>query len=116
MQSIADGDRHRGADHLHGDAADRRAALKDRHGQKADVELLAERVEDRADQQRAEQALRHGAQSVDAVALERDLNVLALEKRFEFTHISTSEKSRPDRCLDTCKDNIPCFLRLSMII
>ena len=40
--------------------------------------LLAQRLDDGADQQAGEQALRHRAHGVDAVAVRRDNNVLAL--------------------------------------
>ena len=42
------------------------------------MQLLGKGVEDRADQQGAEQALRHGTQRVNSVALQGDLNVFPL--------------------------------------
>ena len=41
-------------------------------------QLLAQRLDDGADEQGAEQALGHGPQGVDAIPLGRDLNVFAL--------------------------------------
>ena len=48
--------------------------------------LGTEGVEDGADQQGTEQALCHGAQRIDSVALQGDLNVLALHECFNFAH------------------------------
>ena len=73
VQRVADG---RG----HGRARDcRRIAA--RRDQKRQPQLLAQRLDDRADQQAGEQSLRHRAHGVDAVAVRRDHDVLALEKR-----------------------------------
>ena len=49
-------------------------------GEKANVELGADGVEDRADQQGTEESLSHGAQGVNAVPLGGDHNVFALQK------------------------------------
>ena len=89
MQRGADGHGDARADHRGGEAADGvgdRADGDDGRGQKADVQLLAEGIEDGAHQQRAEQALRHGAERVHAVLLEGADDALAGEKGFEFIH------------------------------
>ena len=93
MQRIADGDGHGRADHERSASADRIADLirrgtkfKDDLVQEPDVELLSQRVQNRTDEQGAEQTLRHRTELVDPVAAQRDLNVLALEERFEFAH------------------------------
>ena len=57
-----------GAGHLESELAD--------IDQELGGELLAQSLDDSADEQRAEQALGHGPQGVDAVALGRDDNVL----------------------------------------
>ena len=51
-----------------------------------DAQLRTERLDDRADEQRAEEALRHCAERIDAVALGRNFNVFAFAERFEFFH------------------------------
>ena len=78
LERVADGDRHRRAGDGHGVGADIR--------QKRNAQLRAERLDDRADQQRAEEALRHCAERIDAVALGRNFNVFAFAERFEFFH------------------------------
>ena len=57
--------------------------LIDCYGEKMpeETQLLAQRLDDGADQQAGEQSLRHRAHGVDAVAVRRDHDVLALEKR-----------------------------------
>ena len=50
------------------------------------AQLRAERLDDRADEQRAEEALRHCSERIDAVALGRNFNVFAFAERFEFFH------------------------------
>lgn len=55
-------------------------------GEKANVELGADGVEDRADQQGTEESLSHGAQGVNAVPLGGDHNVFALQKAFDLFH------------------------------
>ena len=82
LQRVADGDRHRRAGDGH-----RVAAHVD---EQLYVKLRAERLDDRADQQRAEQTLRHRAERVDAVALRGDLNVLPLQKCLDFSHFHSS--------------------------
>ena len=54
--------------------------------QEGNAELGADGIEDRAYQQRAEQTLRHGAQSVNAVTLEGEDHILALTEFFPFFH------------------------------
>ena len=118
VQRIADGHRHRRADHERCAPADRVAdrgvALaegEDDRVEKTDVELLTERVEDRADQQRAEQALCHRAERVDTVAPQRDLNILSLQKVPEPLHSAFLQKiSMLYRCHDTCKAYYKVFL------
>ena len=118
VQRIADGRRHRRADHERCAPADRVAdrgvALaegEDDRVEKTDVELLTERVEDRADQQRAEQALCHRAERVDTVAPQRDLNILSLQKVPEPLHSAFLQKiSMLYRCHDTCKAYYKVFL------
>ena len=90
---MTNGDRHCRTDHQRGAAANRIADRgltlaegEDDGVEKTDVELLTERVEDRADQQRAKQTLRHRAERVDAVAPQRDLDVLSLQKVPESLH------------------------------
>ena len=56
-------------------------------GEKADAELAAQGVQNRPDEQRAEKALGHGPQGVDAVALGGDHNVLPPEKSSNCFHI-----------------------------
>jgi len=51
------------------------------------VELGADGVEDRADQQGTEESLSHGAQGVNAVPLGGDHNVLPPEKSSNCFHI-----------------------------
>ena len=60
----------------HGRTAHGRGVVPDGH-QHGDAQLLAQGVEDGADQQAGEQALRHGAQGVDQVPLGGDDDVLA---------------------------------------
>ena len=89
MQRIAYGNRHRRADHGRGKFAYRVARFADldkRLSQKRNAQLRAERVENRADEQRAEKTLRHCAERVYTVALEADLNILALEKCLDLGH------------------------------
>ena len=78
LERVADGDRHRRAGDGHRIGADVR--------QKRNAQLRAERLDDRADEQRAEEALRHCAERIDAVALGRNFNVFAFAERFEFFH------------------------------
>ena len=54
--------------------------------QEADVELGAHGVQNGADEQRAEEALGHRPQGVDAVAADGEDDVLAFEKRFDVFH------------------------------
>ena len=61
----------------HGRACDRRR-IAARRDQECNAGLLAQRLDDGADQQAGEQPLRHRAHGVDAVAVRRDNNVLAL--------------------------------------
>ena len=68
LQRVADGHGHGRAGHLESELAD--------IDQELGGELLAQSLDDSADEQRAEQALGHGPQGVDAVALGRDDNVL----------------------------------------
>jgi hypothetical protein len=118
VQRIADGYRHRWADHQRCAAADRVAdrgvALaegEDDRVEKTDVELLTECVENRADQQRAEQALRHRAERVDAVAPQRDFNILSLQEVPEPLHSAFLQKiSMLYMCHDTCKAYYKDFL------
>ena len=63
----------------HGRACDCRC-IAARRDQKRKPQLLAQRLDDRADQQAGEQTLRHRAHGVDAVAVRRDDDVLAFEK------------------------------------
>ena len=56
------------------------AIVDELRGEKADAELTAQGVQDGADQQGAEQALGHGPQGVDTVALGGDDDVLPPEK------------------------------------
>ena len=55
--------------------------------QKFDPKLLAQCVEDGADKEGAEQALSHGAEGINAVALEGEYDVFAFEECFEFCHL-----------------------------
>ena len=66
----------------HGRTAHRRGVAAD-GGEDRHTSLRAERVEYRADEQRAEKALCHGSQRVYAIAPERELDVLPLQKRLE---------------------------------
>ena len=50
------------------------------------MELGTDGVEDGSDQQRAEQALGHGAQSVDAVPLGGEDDVFAFQKCLDIFH------------------------------
>ena len=118
MQGKADGDGDTGADHQGGEAADGVAdgAFPGTDGdddglQEADVELLADGVEDGADKQGAEQALGHGPEGVDSVALAGEQDVLPLKERFELTHgFSLSVSGRSYRILPFI---IPVQQRLS---
>ena len=57
---------------------------------KRDAELLADRIDDRADQQRAEQTLRHRTKRVDAIPFDRYFNVLSFEKFLYLVHVIPS--------------------------
>ena len=83
LEGIADGHRHgraahKGAQPTHGVA--HVIDGNDLGGKKRNPELGPQGVEDGTNEQRAEQALGHSAQSVDAVALGGDDNVLPLHK------------------------------------
>ena len=87
LESVSDGNGHGRAAHEGGHAADGIAHavdLNDFGGEEADVELTSDGVQNRADQQRAEQALSHGAQSVDAVPLGGDDDVFAFQECLDF--------------------------------
>lgn len=85
FQGIADGSRH-------GRACHRRGVGACIH-QKGDVRLLAQGLDDGADEQAGKQPLGHGAHGVDAVAMGGENDILAFA---EF--------------LDTCHKNPSCFL------
>ena len=78
LKGVADG-------HSHGRAAHGGGVTAHRH-QKVDVELGAQRVQDRADEQRAEQALCHGAQRVNAVPLAGYDDVFPFEELLNLSH------------------------------
>ncbi len=85
LKGVADGHRHGRAAHGRGQAAHGvgdlvvPAAQGGHHlGQEGDVELGADGVDNGTDEQGAEQALGHGPQGVDAVALDRDDDILPL--------------------------------------
>ena len=63
----------------HGRASDSRR-IAARRDQERKPQLLAQRLDDGADQQAGEQALGHGAHGVDAVTMRRDDNIFALKK------------------------------------
>ena len=87
LQGVADSDGHSGAAHEGGQAAYGIGNLfGDLRGEKVDVELAAEGIEDGADEQGAEKALCHGPQCVDAVALRGKDDVLALQKFLDALH------------------------------
>ena len=89
VQRVAYRHRHCRADHRRGEFAYRvaRAAdLDELSREKRYTQLRAESVEYRADEQGAEQSLRHRAERVYAVALEADLDILALEKCLYLGH------------------------------
>ena len=93
VQRKADGHGNAGADHGGGQSADgvahRALALAngdDDPGQKSDAELLPQGVENRPHQQCTKQPLRHGAQSVDPVALEGKHHVFARQKLPDLLH------------------------------
>ena len=80
---------HHGAGQAAQRVGDRPFALahRDEHpGQKADVELGTDGIENRAHQQRAEQPLGHGAEGVNAVAFSGEDNVFSSQKILEFPH------------------------------
>ena len=56
-------------------------------GEEADVELTAQGIQNGANKQGAEQALGHGPQGVDAVALGGNRNVFPMEKFFHVNHL-----------------------------
>ena len=72
VQCVTDGRRH-------GRASDSRR-IAARRDQERKPQLLAQRLDDGADQQAGEQALGHGAHGVDAVTMRRDDNIFALKK------------------------------------
>ena len=80
FQGIADGDRHGRTAHGGGEPAHGiilAENLGHGRGQKADVKLLAQGVQDGADEQGAEKPLGHRSQRVDPVALRGYLNILS---------------------------------------
>ena len=79
MERIADGGSHGRACH-----GSRIAARRDK---KSKSGLLAQGLDDRADEQAGKQALCHGAHRVNAVAMRRDDDILALEKRTKLFHL-----------------------------
>ena len=79
MERIADGGSHGRACHGSGIPA--------RHDKKSKPGLLAQGLDDRADEQAGKQALCHGAHRVNAVAMRRDDDILALEKRTKLFHL-----------------------------
>ena len=92
-QGIADGHGHAGTYHGGSKTADGvaqfvRALFDDHDGliQEADAELGTDGAEDGAHQQGAEEALGHGAEGVDAVALEGKDDVFACEEFLELFH------------------------------
>ncbi len=78
LQRPADG-------HGHGRAAHGGGKRANAH-QKFQVQLRSQRVQNGPDEQRAKQALSHGAHGVDAVAPAGKNDILALEKGFEGLH------------------------------
>ena len=93
VQGEADGDSNAGADHGGAQAADGilHRALTGADGddgilQKGNAELLTDGVKDGAHQQRAEQTLGHGAEGVNAIALESEDHILAGKKFFPLVH------------------------------
>ena len=70
VQRVSDGDGHGRPRHAFGERAD---LVEERQARK-----IAHGAQDGADEKRSEQTLRHGRQRVDGVALESDLDILAL--------------------------------------
>ena len=54
--------------------------------QRPDAELLAQRIQNGSHQQRAEKALGHGAEGINAVAAGGDEDVFAFQEFFDFGH------------------------------
>ena len=79
MERIADGGSHGRA--CHG------CRIPARRDKKSKPGLLAQGLDDRADEQAGKQALCHSAHSVNAVAMRRDDDILALEKRTKLFHL-----------------------------
>ena len=83
-QGKADGDGNTRANHSRSKGADgivdRAFAFADGDDDLVQESVLTNGVQDCAHQQSAEQALGHSAQSVNAIALEGEDNVLSLEK------------------------------------
>ena len=95
MQGKANGNGDARANHSRGQTADGVACRPfsgtdgdDDLVQEGNAELLTNGVENGAHQQRAEQALGHGAQSVNSVTLHGKYHVFAQEKFFQFVHES----------------------------
>ena len=80
VQCVADGYRHGRPRHTHG--------VGTRVHQKRDAHLLAQRLDDGADEQAGEQSLRHGRHGVNAIAVGRDDHVLALAETLKRLHDS----------------------------
>ena len=95
LQGVADGNGHGGTAHKGGEAAYGVGNLfPDLGGEETDVELRAQRVEDGADQQGAEQALCHSAQGINAIALGGKNDVFALQECVYLFHENTPYRSK----------------------
>ena len=83
LQGEADGDGHCCAAHGRGVSAD--------FYQRFNSQLCAQCIQDRSDQERREETLRHGAERVDSVAARRNNDILACEEAlFFFSHFFNS--------------------------
>ena len=87
LEGVADGNGHGGTAHEGGQTAYGIGHLLcNLCGEEANVELGADGVEDRTDQQGAKQTLGHGTQSVNAVPLGGEYNVFSFQKCFDVFH------------------------------
>ena len=55
-------------------------------GESLNARLVAQGLEDGADEQRGEQAQRHSAKSVDKIGLPSEVDVFSVQEVFEFSH------------------------------